>query len=511
MTESGPQPIKAIPSRRRTLLMGTGLQATAQIVMLVINLALTPYMIDGLGPERFSIYLLVSSISLMASSFDGGIGATAQRFFTLYAGSNDVDSRTRMLVSLVLITTVSTALIFPVVVYFAPHLMTFFKVDAALRAEAVFMLRSLIALTGVLVIRNLFNSLLFAHRRFVITASAAMASHLIFAAGMILTVERDWGLRGVALTLIAVQVFVSSVNVPCALQHLDRRSVGWMGSKQLREFGRYAWKMQLSSILTLLAAQKDQLVAGRLLGAQNSGPFGQGSNLAAQLRRLPMNALQPMQSVIGHDVGRGTEVDSLHQTERLQRVWVQLSTVWLALGVPTTYVGVRAWLPDSYDMAGYVVPVLLVGLYFQLAASVLVLWSLTVGRPDLQLEMLALGLVFNVGLSVALYPIFGMMGVVAATSLSNVLSALYLQWRASRALDPPLRSFMRDVPVIPMLGISGFTTVLLLSMEPLLPTGFPGILSAGALAVPGLLLAIVWLVPQSERARWAKMLTRRSD
>ncbi|MFK5582844.1 oligosaccharide flippase family protein [Serinicoccus sp. LYQ131] len=497
-------------SRRRTLVVGSGLQAMAQVMLLVVNLALTPYVIAGFGPERFSIYLLVSSISLLMSTLDGGIGAAAQRFFTLYAGSGDVRARSRMLASLVAITTASTACIFPVVFIFAPRLTDFFYVEPQYQPETVFLLRSLIALTGVLIIRNLFNSLLFAHRRFVVTASAAMASHVLFAVGMIASVELDWGLYGVAGTLISVQVFVSAVNIPFALRLVDSRHLRWFGWPRLREFMGYAWKLQLSSFLTLISAQKDQLVAGRLLGAQASGPYGQGANLAGQLVRLPMNALSPMQSVIGQDVGRLGEQDSVRSAELLQRVWVRLSCVWLALGVPAVYVGVRAWLPESYALTGVIAPILMAGLFFHLMTTVLRLWCLTVGKAGLELETLTVAFFVNVGVSIGLYPVMGMVGVVLGTATSHAFGALYMQWRARSVVEQPLRTFWREIPYLTTLVLFIVTAAIELTAEPYLPSGFAGILTAGILALPSAVLAFFLLVPRAERqTAWRAVLRRR--
>ncbi|MDO5501458.1 MAG: polysaccharide biosynthesis C-terminal domain-containing protein, partial [Propionibacteriaceae bacterium] len=358
----------------------------------------------------------------------------------------------------------------------------------------------LIVLTGALLVRNLFNALLFAHGRFVTVALAQMASHLVFAGGMILTVRLDWGLYGVAGTLISVQVLVTLV---------DLRQLGWMGRAGFLGFLGYAWKVQVSTLLTLVTAQKDQLVAGRLLSAQNSGPFGQGSNLAAQLSKLPLNALSPMQSVVGADVGRLGVEASKGPTQTLQLVWVRFAAAWLAIGAPATYVGVRAWLPDSFELTGVIVPILMCGLFFQLCGTVLVLWCLTVGRPGLQLEMMVMGLAVNVVLSVVLYLAIGMMGVVVATAISNVAAALYLQFRCTRTLEHPLRSFVRDIPVLQMLVIAGVTAALELLAEPFLPDGFPGIAAAGVVALPGVLCAVLLLVPRAEVVKIVNRVRRR--
>src|ERR1035437_5871882 len=379
----------------RVLARGTSWQTGPQVVAWVINIGMTPYVISGLGAGRYSIFLLIQTLTMMLSTFDGGLGLSALRYYTLYAGRDDRASTTRLLVTVSAVLGAFFSVIFTALLLAAPFVLSFFKVNAQYRLESLFLLRTVTAIVYVVFIRNLFNSILYAHQRFRATAIASFASYAVYAGGLVLTVQHGWGLWGIGYTFIAQQTVASRITLPATLHYLDRGAIGWMKRADLVEFLRYAWKVQIASFITLFTAQKDQLVAAYLLSAQLSGPYGQGASFAEQLRLLPYNAISPMQALIGSTVGHDGPEAAVGTAARVQRMWVRGITGWFAVGIPACYFGLRAWLPASFEISGLVGAILLAGFFFFMAASVLLLWALTLGHPELDVRYGVVGLVIN--------------------------------------------------------------------------------------------------------------------
>lgn len=484
-------------SGARALLSGASWQASSQVAPLVINLALTPYIITGLGPARYSVFLLVSSLSAILSQFDGGIGQSALRFFTLNFGRDDKVATTRMLTTLgSLIAVVGVCLTLAAIVL-TDQVLGFFGLADELVWEAAILLRVLCALVGALLLRNVFNSVLLAAGLFRLTAIAIMLGYVVYVIGLVLTVEFGWGLPGIAVTMILQQIVGTLVTVPASIRLLDRRGVGWMNRADLRVFFRYAWRVQVTGLVVMVQAHKDQLVAGRVLSAQLSGPYGQGSNFASQLRQLPLNALAPIQANIGSRVGALGPDAAVATAERLQRVWVRLICCWCVIGVPTTYVGVRAWLPDSFALASSVAAILLAGSMFPLSIVVIRVWALTLGHSEIELRASLAGLVINVIVSLALYQVFGLLGVVAGTAISQTCSALIYSWLASRILPVAPGSFIREIPWWQAVVCGLLVTLCQLYIAPYLPRGVLGLLAAAAVGTPTALLLLVLALRRS--------------
>lgn len=470
---------------------GTSWQAVSQLVPLVINLAMTPYIIHGLGPARYSVFLLITSITALLSQFDGGIGQSALRFFTIYAGRDDRIATTRLLGTVSAIVAAASVVVSAVVFVFARSILGFFHLDEQMADEATLLLRVLTMVIGFILLRNLYNAVIAARHLFRHTSTAILCGHLIYTVGLVLTIENGWGLYGVAVTMVVQQLVASVFTVPVGLSYLDRTGLHWLSRSELAEFFAYAWKVQISGLVALIGSQKDQLVAGRVLSAQESGPFGQGTNFANQFRYMPFNAIGPIQAMIGSEVGAGGPQAALHRVETLQRMWVRAVTGWIVIGIPAAYVGVARWLPDSFAAAAPVAAILLVGHFFALIAMVLKIWALTLGHPELDMRSGIVGLVVNLGLSVALGLPFGMLGVVVATSLGQVAAMLFFSYDARRVLPVRPRWFVRDIPWVAALVGGVVCAAVESALASVLPRGALGLLCAGLLAAPPLLLYAV--------------------
>lgn len=475
----------------RTLVSGTGWSALSQFVPLAINLGMTPYIIHGLGDARYGLFLLITSITMLLSQFDGGIGQAALRFFTIYAGRDDRVATTRLLVSVSVVVSVFGVVISGLVVVFSRTILGFFHVAPHMADEAAVLLVCLTVVVACLLVRNLYNAVVSARHRFQVLSIATLVGHLVYAIGLIVTVENGFGLYGVAVTMIVQQVVGTLITVPVGFRYLTSAGLRPLDRATAAEFFAYAWRIQVGGIAAVLASQKDQLVAARILSAQQSGPFGQGTNFANQLRMAPLNALAPIQALVGSEIGAVGAEGSRKKIERLQQVWVRGITGWCAVGVPATLVGVRAWLPESYAVAGDVAAILLAGHFFGLVCLVTRTWALSLGHAAVGMHQSVVSLLANVVLSLLLWFPFGVIGVVAGTALGTMTGSMYLTFQTRRRVPVRLRWFMRDVPYWQALVAVVVTGGIEWAAAPVLPNGALGLLLAGLLAVPGLVLYVL--------------------
>ena len=491
----------------RTLLTGMSWQTLSQILPLVINLAMTPWIIHGLGAQRYSIFLIVTTFTMVLSQFDGGIGPSAMRFFAIYAGRDDRAATTRLLLSVSALVFAVSAVVTSIAFVFSDAILGLVKVDAVYLPEARFLFRTLTAIIALILVRNLVNAVLNARQQFRYTSLAILAGYAVYMTGLVLTVVHGWGLVGIAVTRVVQQVVGSLITVPPGLRHLTGPTPMFMSRAEFAEFFRYASRVQVTGITTLLTGQKDQLVAGYLLSAQQSGPYGQGANFSSQLRMLPLNATYPMQAMIGTEVAARDPAAARPKVEKLQRIWVIAVSGWCGVGIPATYYGVQAWLPDSFALAAPVAAILLAGTYGMLLMVVSKLWALTLGRSDLEMRAGIVGLLANAVASVALWFPFGMLGVVSATALSQVVTTVYFSW-ASRGLEERLRWFVRDIPVVATLAGAALCWLLEWAAYGHLPRGALGLLCAGVLAVPGMALFVALGLGRSGVREAREMLRR---
>lgn len=481
----------------------------SQVLPLVVNLAMTPWIIHGLGPARYSVFLLISAIVMFIGQLDGGISRSSLRFFTLYAGRDDRITTTRLLISasvaLIGATLVMCALVLP----FTDEMLRFFRVSDDLFPEARLIVFVTVPFTAFLLVRNLYSSVVLARQRFAVMAMAKLVGYAVYMTGTVITVIMGWGLYGIAAALVAQGLALGVVSVPAGLRYLDRRGVGFVSRGEFIEFASYAWRVQVTSLVSFFTSQKDQLAAGRLLSAQASGPFGQGTSFATQLSFMPQNALAPIQALTGQRVGRMGAEAAAPAIDDVQRMWVKAVTGWSVVGAPAAYFGVQAWLPDSYAQAGIVSALLIFGNLFWLMTIVSVTWALTLGHSGIEMRGHLIELVANVLFSLALFPVFGMIGVVLGTTLGRVVLAAVVTWETRRRLPVRLRWFGRDVPILA--AVIGFAASVGMGelVSPFLPRGALGLLGAGISAIlPMLLFFALAFRPSELKAGWRLLRSR---
>ena len=189
---AGSRPPAAEPARR--LAHGTGWQALSQTLPLVFNLALTPFVIHGLGVELYGVFLLVAVIQVFVSSVDGGIGPGARRYFGIYAGRDDRTSITSLLVTLLVLMAASPSWCAGSPSGRHPRSSAFFPGAAADAAGATFLLRVMIVIVAVAQARSLFTQVLWTSNKFQLQAAGDLLGFFVYATGMVLTVVNGYGL-----------------------------------------------------------------------------------------------------------------------------------------------------------------------------------------------------------------------------------------------------------------------------------------------------------------------------
>ncbi|AKT52364.1 lipopolysaccharide biosynthesis protein [Arsenicicoccus sp. oral taxon 190] len=485
----------------KTLLKGTTWQALGQFLPLIINLALTPYIIEGLGAKIYGIFLLINTIQLVMSSFDGGIGPSASRYFTLYAGRADAAATTRLLVTLLTIVLGTTTVVFGLFFLATPAIIEFFPVTQPDPEGAALLLRTMVVLVAMAQIRGLFAYVLFAEHKFAVTTTTGLAGHLIYVIGLIWTIEGGHGLTGIALTFVVQQLMATIAIIPAALQHLSRAGVGLLTWADLKDFFGYSWKVQFSSLLDMVSLQGDMLIVSKFAAGQQP-QFGPGANFAQQLRMVPMNAFSPVQAMLGRAVGGKGEAAAVAEYVRIQKLWVLGVVGWVAVGAPAAYFGVSHWVRMGSSLPGLVSAVLLVGHLFYLIGIIQVLWCLAVGRSDLELKYGLISTGLNLTLTLLLVIPYGVVGTIVATVFAQIVGCMALTMMMRHSLACRVPSPWRHIPYEVALLAASISYLCVYGAQLLVGTTVPAgpiaLLLCGFAATPAAFLYAVLVVGPAE-------------
>ena len=501
------------PSLARRLAQGTGWQALSSTAPLVFNLALTPFIIHGLGVELYGIFLLVAVIQQFISSVDGGIGPGARRYFGIYAGKGDRVSITSLLVTLLVLIAASSLVVCGLAFWAAPQIVAFFPGASVDPVGAIFLLRVMIVIVAVAQARSLFTQVLWTANKFQLQAAGDLLGFFVYAIGMVVTVVNGYGLIGIGWTLVAQQLLSTVVVVPAAMLRLDKTGVRFAPLALLKDFFGFAWKIQISGILSLVSQQGDAIFVGRFAAPQMTA-FGTGASFAATLRGMPMNASTPMEANIIRALGAQGEDGAAEEAAKIQRLWVRLIAGWIAVGVPAAWFGVNAWLHLGTDLPGQVAAVVLLAYGVSLMMLIQRFWINALGRSGLTLSHDLINTTLNLGLTFPLILSYGALGTVTATFVAALSAAVYLtvigQRRIAVRLPTPWSQVSWLWVIAAALASAGATWAAAHFLTgSIVPFGPLALLTIGLSAAPVLLVYLIQTVGVSRSRELLAAIVRR--
>ena len=473
------------PAGLRGVARGFSWGTVGQLIGVAGNLVLTPYVIHGLGVERYGIFVLVVTLTGILSSFDGGVMGAAARYFSVYAGTDDRTSTTRLLVTFCVLLTGLGVVISAAAWFLSPVVVGLLNMSPVWRPQTVFLFRTLGILVTTLFIHTLFQMVLTSRQRYAWSTTVGFATYALYVVGFVIVIETGGGLRGVAFIFVGQQVLASALVIPAALRYLDRRGIGLVPWNKLRSIMSFSGKMQVGGIASLVITEVDSLVIGGALSVHALGIYSPGANFANQLSSVASNALTPAGVHLGQVYGREGEQGTLREFKRLQRLWVVAVTGWTMVGMASGYFGVLAWLGPRFLLSGWICIVLTAGSSVPLVTGLIGSYVTAVGRAGALARYGVVSMVVNIVLTVPMV-LLGSLGVVAATAIGQLVAAVYMLHNVRRSVQRHLPNPLRHVPLLRGAVAASITVGLEVLIRPYLPIGAVGLLAAGVPALLGL-------------------------
>jgi O-antigen/teichoic acid export membrane protein len=449
------------------------------------NLVMSPFVIHGLGVQRYGLYVLAGTITAFISGFNGGLASTAGRYFPVYAGADDKVSTTKMLTTMMAMVLVLGAVLTLADWFVSPLIVGSLSMSKSLRPSALFLFRTL----GILITFSLSHQLVQAvansRQRFDRTTQAGLLCYVLWVVGIVWVVRHHDGLKGIAVIYVAQQLLATAVIAPVSVRYLSWRGVRWLERDRLKEMLSFSAKLQVTSWAALVNSQVDAIAIGTVLSVRTFGFYNTGTSLAGQLTSVPNNALWPGGVHLGNSLGRDGPEKTFNLFMRMQRMWVVAIAGWTAVGMGASYFGVIAWLGPRFHLGGVVAVVTLLGALPFWSVALLLAYINVMRQAGIEmrfgLAMMLLNLLFTVPLALA-----GAVPVAAGLGATQLLGALYLERMVRRRMGVKVPSFIRQLPLA-RAALAGLVTMLLeLVMKPYIDVGAIGLLECVPPALVGL-------------------------
>ncbi|MEZ0089003.1 polysaccharide biosynthesis C-terminal domain-containing protein [Streptacidiphilus sp. EB129] len=479
------------------LFAGVGYSAIAQAAPLVVNVALTPYLIRHLGLDRFGVWSLILVLLFTLTSLDGGVSASLARFYAFHQAHGDRAGTGRLVVGSLALFAALGLLLSGLCVLLAPSAFLL-HISPQLRGETVEVLRFLGPLVTLALVTNSATSLLQANARFRGLAGVTLCSCAVYAAGVVLVIGHGGSLTALAAVTALRFVVLLVGGFVLGARHVVIRRPLLPPSRERRDFGGYALRMQVSGLTVFLNGEIDAFVIAALLPIRYVGIYAAGLQAASAVRSLPLYAFPPILTRMTTGFAQHGLPGAVREFHLLQPRWLGAVLAYGAVSTAAVIFAVPVWLGPGLRLSGVVAATLLVGYTVHVALTGMRTCLVrAIGRPGLETRYSWLATVVNSALTVPLALMFGVVGVVAATAIGLVAGSLYFVVLCGRVAE----LHRQRIPLRWILAIALAVLVAVAGELLVAGTGWHGMAPltlAGLPVVAGLVVAAIVAVPRRD-------------
>jgi O-antigen/teichoic acid export membrane protein len=458
LTSGGQTPRSGEAPLRRRVLINAVAGYISKGSDLIISLLLIPFMVARLGDADYGLWILAGSLVSYGALLDFGIASALTKYVAEYNARGTQDKTRRLIASALWLYTAIGALLVAAFSIIAPWVPAWFELDASQADTA----RWLVLITGTAIGLSIpygaSIAVLKGLHRFEITSLLGTVRFLLFAVGTVIVLQSGGGV----LAIGAVQILAMTVIQLPAIWWIYRLAPGFRFGFRgaclsgIRTLGSFSWSLFLVSIGGQLQSRTDEIVIGSRMPVDAVTPY----SLARKLSQIPqmlaeqfINLVLPIASELqARQDGANLKLTLTISTRLTIAVFFSLGMILCVLAGPV----LALWVGPVYAESAPLVWVLVAAVFFDAVQwpAAVVLQGMNRHRL-FAATSLATGIA-NVGLSLALIPHFGLLGVAlgtlipaaAQTALINIPYALRIvQISPGRLLrESLLPGFLPAVP-----------------------------------------------------------------
>jgi O-antigen/teichoic acid export membrane protein len=475
--------------RSGLLARNAALNAAGQLAPLLLAIPLLPYILHGLGAERFAVLTLAWTVVGYFGFLDLGLGRAATRFVAGLVGAGRADGVSRVvwtaLALQILLGIAGAALIALAAPFLAQDVLRL--TDPTLLAET----HQALVLVGVglpfVLLSGTLSGVLEAHQRFdrvnAVRVPMNVGSLAVPAAGVAL----GWSLPDMVLGLIATRALGL-----LAFAALAGRTAGGLvptlpDVRTFRDLVGFGGWLMLSLLAVPLFTYSERFLVGGLRSLEELAWYAVPFEIMARTAVIPSAVAMTLFPAFSFAQRSGADTAALFRRPiriLLLLQWPLLVTVWLFAGEI-----LGAWMGAEVRAAATTaLRVLAVAFFFNAFAQIALAGVQGLGRPDLKAKLDLVQLPLYIGTAALLIGRYGIEGAAFAKLLFTVTDTVVLFAFARRLGAPPileLRSIVANPARFGMVA-AGVAGVALCALAPL------GVRAAALVIGIGVIVAALW-------------------
>lgn len=414
------------------LARSSALSAVATFVPQLVGLLTIPLIVGWLGDAAYGIWALVGTFIVVFMTLDGGISASAQRFYALYAATGRNDLAARLTVTLITVVLAFAGLVWVAGPLIATGVLAVADVPTAHHADSILLFRHVGVLVGLLLLANVFMGNLRARGHFGRVAIAVTLSQLAFV-GMLL-----WYGSGLTLADMLVVAITQLGTLAAALfmgmsGHIATLRPQVTDRAQLREFFSYANRSLVTNVSSLAFLQAGPLFVAWFAPIAQVGQYSVAAMIASAIRSFPMFLITPLLNTLTEAFAAGGMASLTRLGSKLNKVWTPGCVGLVLISAAALWFVVRGFTGETTVTAPAAI-LLTIANGLNLTTGVSTACCRAGGRPGLEARysmVLTLGIVLITGPAAF---VAGAVGVAWANLLVQAAALVYFGRVISRGI-----------------------------------------------------------------------------
>lgn len=490
----------------------TLLNLVGQGLPLIVAVATMPYVIRGLGPERFGILALSWVVLSYLGFFNLGLGRAATKYVAEELGRGGESSVQAITWTVVLAQTALGILAGLVLVLLTPVLVTrILNIAEGYQEEAILTFYLLAPSVPFVLVTSSFRGVLEAAQRFDLVNAVRVpfsAANFVFP---VVGVMLGWSLPGIVGLLVISRIVALVVHYRlCVAVFPSLKGAPRPEAVRLRELLTFGGWVTVSSLVGPILLNLDKFIIGAVITMSAVTYYTAPYEIVTRLWILPTSlvaALFPAFSTL----------QGSNQPEAFGTLWARSTRhllFFLGLGIVAVIALapdiLKVWLgSDFVENSTLVLQILALAVLVNSLAQIPYSIIQAVGRPDLTAKFHLAELPVHVILTIVLVSMWGIPGAALAWALRAALDALLMVLAARSLTSTTFRHFLAEgVPQTALLLLA-FGILAALIVEAVTPPGLRVPL-VGVSLVAACGIVWVWLFDEGDRARLVRFVRARS-
>jgi O-antigen/teichoic acid export membrane protein len=405
-----------------------------QILPLLAGIALIPYIVRGLGPDRFGILGIIWVVFGYFSLMDLGLGRATTKFLAEWLAQGETSRISDMVWISVLLQVLLGVAGGLLIATFTPVLLVnVLKTHGPLLSEARTSCYILAAALPVVLVSSSLRAVLEGCQRFDITNLLRIPSSILMFAIPAAGVAVGLQLPGIVLLMAIFRLVFAIAHGSYCLRVLPSlKTMPSLGSKVVFRLLSFGGWVTASNLVNPILLSMDRFLLGALVSVAMVGYYTAPFEAVTKLWLIPtalMTTVYPACSAMGSD--RMCAVQGLY-SRSIKYIFCGLAPIILVLILFARPI-IGAWLgPAFVDISAVPLQLLALGVFFNCFAHVPYCFMQALGKPDAPAKLFLCELPLYALFAWWMIERHGIVGAAAAWSARVVIEVLLLLWIARR-------------------------------------------------------------------------------